>query len=346
MPGALISSPHIVRPQRVDRIMLQVILGLVPGAIAMTWYFGWGLAINMGLAATFAVGTEAAVLGLRRRPALPAVRDLSAVVTALLLAVSVPPTLPWWLTLTGVVFAIAVTKQLYGGLGNNPFNPAMAGYAFLLISFPLAMTSWPPPHMLAQHPLSFGDSLHLILTGSPPGHLSWDAITSATPLGEMRTQLGQDKTIDEIRRSPLWGDYGGRGWEWVANWFLAGGLFLLWRRVITWHIPASMLASLLVSAGLFWMFDPDTHPFPAFHLFSGGAMLGAFFIATDPVSGCTTKKGQVIFGGCVGVLVFAIRTWGGYPDGVAFAVLLMNAAAPLIDRYSRPRVFGQGRGGA
>ncbi|MEJ2387395.1 MAG: electron transport complex subunit RsxD [Chromatiaceae bacterium] len=345
MPAAVISPPHTVRPQRVDRIMLQVILGLVPGAIAMTWYFGWGLAINMVLATTFAVGTEAAVLRLRRRPALPAVRDLSAVVTALLLAVCVPPTLPWWLTLTGVVFAIAGTKQLYGGLGYNPFNPAMAGYAFLLISFPLAMASWPPPHMLAQYPLSFADSLHLTLTGEPPGHLSWDAITSATPLGEMRTQLGQDKTIDEIRRSPLWGDYGGRGWEWVANWFLAGGLFLLWRRVISWHVPVSMLASLLLVAGFLWMLDPDTHPFPAFHIFSGGAMLGAFFIATDPVSGCTTKKGQVVFGASIGVLVFAIRTWGGYPDGVAFAVLLMDAAAPLIDQCSRPRVFGQGKGG-
>ncbi|MGA7981364.1 MAG: electron transport complex subunit RsxD [Chromatiaceae bacterium] len=344
MPGVVISSPHSARPNRVDWIMLQVILGLIPGALAMTWYFGWGLLINMVLASVFAVGAEAAVLKLRGRPVLPAVRDLSAVVTALLFAIAVPPILPWWLTLFGMFFAIVLVKQLFGGLGYNPFNPAMAAYVFLLVSFPVAMTSWLPPDMLAQHPLSFGDSLHVILTGTAPSHLSWDAITSATPLGEMRTQLSQNHMIDEIRQSPLWGDFGGRGWEWIANWFLIGGLFLLWRRVITWHIPVSMLAALLIIAGFFWMLDPETHPFPAFHIFSGGAMLGAFFIATDPVSACTTKKGQIIFGASIGVLIFVIRSWGGYPDAVAFSVLLMNIAAPTIDYYTQPRVFGHGKG--
>jgi electron transport complex protein RnfD len=343
MTDVVVSSPHSARINRVDRVMLQVILALIPGTLAMTWFFGWGLLINMALAVTFAVAAEALVLHLRGRAVLPVVSDLSAVVTALLLAIAIPPILPWWLTLIGVLFAIVVVKQLYGGLGYNPFNPAMAAYVFLLISWPVAMTTWLPPQMLADQTLSFMDSLRAIFLGQAPGG-TWDAITAATPLGEMRNQLGQNRMIEEIRQSPLWGDFGGRGWEWVGNWFLVGGLYLLWKRVITWHIPVAFIAGLLIAAGMFWALDPQTHPFPAFHLFSGGAILGAFFIATDPVTACTTRKGQLIFGTSIGTLVFVIRTWGGYPDAVAFAVLLMNIAAPTIDYYTQPRVYGHQRG--
>jgi len=343
MADGIVSSPHGSRPNRVDRIMLEVILALIPGTLAMIWYFGWGILINLVLAGLFAVLTETVALKLRRRPALPALRDLSALVTALLFALAVPPTLPWWLTLLGMVFAIGVAKQLYGGLGYNPFNPAMVGYVFLLVSYPLAMTSWLPPYMLAEQSLDFIDSVRLIFTGTPPAGLTWDAVTMATPLDQMRTQLDRNLMIEEIRASPLWGDFGGRGWEWVGNWFLLGGIFLIWRRVISWHIPVSMLLGLLITAGFFWTLDPQTHPVPAFHLFSGGAILGAFFIATDPVSACTTPKGQLIFGAAIGVLVFVIRTWGGYPDAVAFCVLLMNIAAPTIDYYTQPRVLGHDR---
>jgi len=157
----------------------------------------------------------------------------------------------------------------------------------------------------------------------------------------MRSELSQNRMISEIRQSPLWGDFGGRGWEWIGNWFLLGGLFMIWRGVISWRIPASMLGALILVAGLFWAIDPETHPFPAFHMFSGGAILGAFFIATDPVSACTTPRGQLIYGALIGVFVFIIRTWGGYPDAVAFSVLLLNMAAPTIDYYTQPRVFGQ-----
>jgi electron transport complex protein RnfD len=343
MTGVVVSSPHSARVNRVDRVMLQVILALIPGILAMTWLFGWGLLINMGLAVTFAVGAEALVMRLRGRPARPALSDLTAVVTAVLFAIAVPPILPWWLTLIGMLFAIVVVKQLYGGLGYNPFNPAMAAYVLLLISYPVAMTTWLPPQMLADQTLTFADSLRAIFLGLAPGG-TWDAVTAATPLGEMRTQLGLNRMIDEIRQSPLWGDFGGRGWEWVGNWFLLGGIYLIWKRIITWHIPVAFIAGLLVMAGMFWVLDPQTHPFPAFHLFSGGAILGAFFIATDPVTACTTKKGQLIFGAAIGALVFVIRTWGGYPDAVAFAVLLMNIAAPTIDYYTQPRVFGHQRG--
>jgi len=340
MAGVIVSSPYGSGPNRVDRVMREVILAMIPGTVAMIWYFGWGILINLVLASLFAVLTEAVVLKLRGRPAWPAIRDLSALVTALLFALAVPPTLPWWLTLVGMVFAIGVAKQLYGGLGYNPFNPAMAGYIFLLVSYPVAMTSWLPPYMLAEHVLGFTDSVRLTFTGMPPEGLTWDAITMATPLDQMRTQLNQNRIIDEIRASPLWGDFGGRGWEWVGNCFLLGGVFLIWRRVIGWRIPVSMLLGLVLTAGFFWSLGPQTHPFPAFHMFSGGAILGAFFVATDPVSACTTPKGQLMFGAMIGVLVFVIRTWGGYPDAVAFAVLLLNIAAPTIDHYTQPRVFG------
>jgi electron transport complex protein RnfD len=249
--------------------------------------------------------------------------------------------LPWWQTVLGTVFAIVLAKQLFGGIGHNPFNPAMAGYVLLLVSFPVTMTRWLPPEVVSGHALSLADSLHIIFSGSPPAGQSWDAISSATPLDLMRTELSQNHMISEIRENPLWGDFGGRGWEWIGNWFLVGGLFLIWQRVISWRIPVSMLGGLLLIAGLFWVIDPETHPFPAFHLFSGGAILGAFFIATDPVSASTTPRGQLVYGALIGMFVFIIRTWGGYPDAVAFSVLLLNMAAPTIDYYTQPRIFGQ-----
>ena len=343
MRFAVQSSPHALAPASVTRVMGDVLLALVPGVVALWWYFGWGVLINIAVATTAAVGFEALAVRLRGRPVRPAISDLSAVVTACLFAIAVPPTLPWWLTVLGMGFAIIVVKQLYGGLGYNPFNPAMGAYVFLLISFPLAMTTWLPPVMLAEHTLSLGETLEVIFLGVPPAGLDWDAITMATPLDVMREKLSANQMISEIRQSPLWGDFGGRGWEWVGNWFLLGGLYLLWRKVITWHIPVAMLVAMLLFAGMFWAIDPETHPFPAFHLFSGGAILGAFFIATDPVSACTTQRGQLIYAALIGFLVVAIRNWGGYPDAVAFAVLLMNMAAPTIDHYTQPRVFGHGK---
>ncbi len=342
MKSTIVSSPHVPRVNRVDRGMLQVLLALVPGIVAMIWFFGWGVLINIVLAVSFAVAAEAAVMLARGRSPLAAIGDLSAVVSAVLFAISVPPILSWWLILLGILFAIVLVKQLYGGIGYNPFNPAMAGYAFLLVSYPVAMTTWLEPSMLAEHSLSFMESLRVTLSGTLPPGLDWDVISSATPLDEMRGQLDLGMTMEQIRQSPLWGILGGHGWEWIGGWFLLGGIYLLWRRIITWHIPVAMLLGLSVCAGVFWIIDPQTYPSPAFHLFSGAAILGAFFIATDPVTACTTKRGQFLFGVAIGVIVYAIRTWGGYPDAVAFAVLLMNIAAPTIDYYTQPRVFGHG----
>jgi electron transport complex protein RnfD len=336
------TSPHTGRPNRVDKVMLQVVLALIPGTLALIVYFGWGVLINIILAIASALAFEALVMKLRKRPPLPPLLDLSATVTALLFALAVPPLLPWWLVVLGMAFAIIMVKQMYGGLGYNPFNPAMAAYVLLLISYPVQMTSWLPPSLLAEQALGLGQVLSIKFAGMMPDGLTLDAITMATPLDEMRTKLDMNQMISEIRQSPLWGDFGGRGWEWVGNWFLLGGLWMVYKRTITWQIPFAFIAGLVGMAALFWLFDPESHPFPLFHLFSGGAILGAFFIATDPVTACTTRAGQLIYGAAIGVLVFIIRTWGGYPDAVAFAVLLMNMAAPTIDYYTRPRVYGHG----
>ncbi len=335
------SSPHLRGDNDVQRVMGQVLLALLPGIAALWWYFGWGVIVNLGLATVTAVLSEWVAVRLRGRDPRPVIADLSGILTAWLLAVAVPPLLPWWQTVLGTFFAIVVAKQLFGGLGYNPFNPAMAGYALLLISFPADMTRWLEPSVLSGHTVSLGEALDAIFRGLPPLPAGWDAVTGATPLDHMRTELSRDHLIGEIRRSPIWGHFGGRGWEWVANWFGLGGLFLLWRGIIGWRIPVSMLGSLLLVAGIFWVIDSDIHPFPAFHLFSGAAVLGAFFIATDPVTAATTPRGQLIYGALIGLLVFVIRTWGGYPDAVAFSVLLMNMAAPTIDYYTQPRVFGE-----
>ncbi len=168
-------------------------------------------------------------------------------------------------------------------------------------------------------------------------------MSAATPLDEMFSRLDQNATIPEILASPLWGDYGGRGWEWIGNWFLLGGLYMLWRGVITWRIPVAVLAGLLIPAGIFWLSTLRPSPSGLPH-FAGGTILGAFFIATDPVTACTTPRGRLLYGAAIGLIILAIRHWGGYPDAVAFAVLLMNIAAPTIDYYTQPRVFGHRRG--
>jgi electron transport complex protein RnfD len=336
------SSPHSIRPNRVDKVMLQVVMALLPGIGAMIFYFGWGVLINIILAIVSAMAFEALVVALRKRPVIPVLHDLSALVTALLFAIAIPPLLPWWLVVLGMAFAIIMVKQMYGGLGYNPFNPAMAAYVFLLISYPVAMTSWSPPGLLAQHTLTLEQILTFKFAGLLPTGLSFDAITMATPLDEMSTNIDRNIMISEIRQSPLWGDFGGLGWEWVGNWFLMGGIWMVYKRTITWQIPLAFLTGLVGMASLFWLFDSERFPFPLFHVFSGGAILGAFFIATDPVTASTTRAGQLIYGVAIGVSVYIIRTWGGYPDAVAFSVLLMNMAAPAIDYYTRPRTYGHG----
>jgi len=344
MPLQTPSSPHGHAHITVTQIMVRVALALLPGIAACAWFFGPGVIINIVFAIGVALVGEALMLKLRDRPLAPFLGDGSAVITAMLLAVALPPLSPWWLTLLGVLFAIVVGKQLFGGLGYNPFNPAMLGYVMLLISFPREMTSWLPPLSLNEHPLNWLETLQVIFGGGLPAGLSFDAVSMATPLDTMKTQLKLHHSVGQILGSgSLFGSLGGKGWEAVNLAFLAGGAWLLYKRIISWHIPAAMLGALAVMALIFYGMNPALHTSPLFHLFGGATMLGAFFIATDPVTAATTPRGRLYYGAGIGVLTYIIRTWGGYPDGVAFAVLLMNIAAPTIDYYTQPRVFGHGK---
>ncbi|RLA20763.1 MAG: electron transport complex subunit RsxD [Gammaproteobacteria bacterium] len=331
-------SPHIKPRNRVDKMMLQVLLALIPGALAMIWFFGWGILFNLLVASATAIACEALILKLRNKPVRSTLCDLSALLTGILLALALPPLAPWWLAFVGTAFAIIIAKQLYGGLGYNPFNPAMIGYVVLLISFPQQMTAWIPPSTIAATP-SFLESLQLLL-GLIPESLNIDAMTMATPLDTMKTELGINRTTGEIMDNELFGTFGGTGWEWIANAYLLGGIWLIYKRVISWHIPVALLFGLTAISFIFFLTGPDSHPYPFFHLFSGAIMLGAFFIATDPVTASTTPKGRLIYGFLIGLLIYIIRSYGGYPDAVAFAVLIMNLTVPLIDYYTQPRVFG------
>lgn len=324
-----------------------VLIAAVPGILVQAYFFGWGNLIQIAIAATTAWLTEIMVLRLRSRPALSIASDNSALLTGVLLGIALPPLLPFWMTVIATVFAIAVVKHMYGGLGHNIFNPAMAGYVLLLIAFPVAMTSWQPVQSLATHPMGFWDTLQLIFTGfSSDGYslqqarMTLDGFTAATPLDTLKTDLREGLTAAESQQKPIFGYVAGLGWEWVNIAFLVGGLYLAKRRLIAWAIPGGFLASLFVCSLLGFALHPDGTASPLVHLFGGATMLGAFFIATDPVSACTTPKGRWLFGALIGALVYAIRTWGGYPDAVAFAVLLANMCVSLIDYYSQPRTYG------
>ncbi|PSW21070.1 electron transport complex subunit RsxD [Photobacterium sanctipauli] len=341
------SSPHAHSRRSTSSLMRTVILCSLLGVATQWYFFGWGVLIQVVLAGSCAVAAEALIVKLRNRPLTPYLRDNSALLTGVLLGISIPPLAPWWITVIGVVFAIIIAKHLYGGLGQNLFNPAMVAYVVLLISFPLQMTTWLPPVSLSAEPVSFMDSLSAIMTGFTQDgfsvhqlRVSVDGVTMATPLDTLKTSLTTGHTTTEILSGPVFGTIAGVGWEWVNIAFLVGGVIMLKMRVIQWHIPAGMLGMLFLMSTLGFLISPDNSASPLFHLFSGATMLGAFFIATDPVSASTTVKGRLIFGALIGLLVFLIRTFGGFPDGVAFSVLLANMCVPLIDYYTRPRTYG------
>jgi len=338
MPLSRLSSPFLAGTNRVTLQMLQLLAALIPAIIAIVYFFGPSVLINITLAVVVALLAEALMLWLRQRPLKPFLTDGSAVVTAVLFAIAIPPLAPWWLTVIGILFAIIFAKHLYGGLGYNPFNPAMIAYVLLLISFPLEMTTWLPVNSLSEQPLDISAAFQFIFNGQLASSI--DAVSGATPLDAMKTQIGLNQIPVHIFQEPVFGLWGGKGWEWINVWLAVGGVFLLYRRVISWHIPVAMLAGLSAISLVTWLIAPEMTASPLFHLFSGGTMLGAFFIATDPVTAATTIKGKLVFGAGVGLLTYIIRIWGGYPDGVAFAVLIMNMLVPLIDYYTQPRVYG------
>ena len=332
-------APFILDRSSVTQVMAWVLVALLPGIAAYIWLFGPGILVTLSLATATALAAEAAMLRARGYPAKPFLTDLSAIVTAWLLALSLPTLAPWWLIVTGTLFAIVVAKHLYGGLGQNIFNPAMVGYAVLIVSFPVQMTQWAGPVELTATSLTFTQSATVIFGGDVP-KATLDAVTMATPLDTLRTGLLQQLTVDEIMPKPIFGHYGGTGFEWLAGAFLVGGLLLWALRIISWQVPVAFLAGIWLTAGFLHFFDAGRFGAPWFHLFAPSVMLGAFFIATDPVSGATTPRGKLIFGFGAGLLTIIIRTWGGFPDGVAFAILLMNLSVPLIDTWTQPRIYG------
>lgn len=349
----LSSSPHQHVQRNTGQVMQLLLLALIPGILLQTWFYGWGTLIQITLAIATAVITEAAILEIRKRDFELAIKDYSAVVTAVLLAISIPPFAPWWIIVIGTFFAIAIVKQLYGGLGFNVFNPAMAAYVMLLVSFPVQMTQWLPPSSLTQYSHDFWDAIYLVFTkfsveGFSIAQLQTDidGFTMATPLDTVKTGLTQGFTYSEGLEHRIF-DSVINGLSvsssWISLAYLAGGLFLLKQKVINWHIPVSLICAVLVCALIMSLIDADIYPSSSFHLFNASIMLGAFFIATDPVSASTTNKGRLIFGASIGVLVYVVRTWGGYPDAMAFAVLIMNMSVPLIDYYTRPRTYGHQR---
>lgn len=343
-----VAGPYTHTGSSVGRTMGLVILALLPATLFGLYQFGWPAIFLLCITLLTAVLAEAASLRLAGKPAKPYLLDGSALLTGLLLAMSLPPRAPWWIGVTGGLLAIVVGKQVFGGIGQNLFNPAMVARVALLISFPLEMTLFhPPAPLLSAGAPGFWEGL--AITFGLPGQI--DAVSSASTLGHIKTELGRGLDIHQIAAGvdSLWrqalGTTAGSLGETSTLLILLGGLFLLYKRIIGWQIPLAMLAGLALPAAALHFVDPDHFPGPVTHLLSGGAMLGAFFIATDLVTSPVTARGQLLFGAGCGLLVYVIRTFAGYPEGVAFAVLLMNACTPLIDHYITPRIYGRDRKG-
>ncbi|WEL54513.1 RnfABCDGE type electron transport complex subunit D [Pseudomonas kermanshahensis] len=321
-------NPIKAKPDpRLRTSMGLVLLACAPGLLALLWVQGWGLLCNLLLCASAALLCEALLLALRGQPVRVTLSDGSALVTAVLLAAALPALAPWWLPMVAAGVAIGVGKQAFGGVGRNLFNPAMVGYAFVLLSFPLQINHWP------GHATGLFESLQQVVGGGE--HI--DAWAQPTILDGLRHN--RSLTIDELFAShPGFGSIGGRGSEWVNVAFLLGGLFLLQRKVFSWHAPVGLLAGLLLFSLLGWNGSgSDSNGSPLLHLFSGSTMLAAFFIATEPVSSPKSEWAKLLFGFGTGLLIYLIRTWGSYPDGTAFAILLMNLMVPSLERLALRR---------
>lgn len=329
---AIIDSPAIKERSTVSMLMFTVILGLLPPLFLQIGFFGYQILGNLFFGIGFALFLEAVCLKLRNYPIRPFILDGSAFVTAWLLIISVPANIPIWTLLIGIFFSIVVAKHAYGGIGSNPFNPAMIGYAVLLISFPKIMTNWP---------ISDGFEIRNFIQFSQFFSIAnineaYDAIVSATPLDQIKTSLFLGKEVNAlpISLSTL------SSYQMIAILYFLGGLFLVYKKVITWHLPLSLILSIYTFSGLLHLYDQNTYMSPLFHLLNGATFLAAFFIITDPVSSPTTLKGKIIFGILIGLITVIIRNYGGYPDGIAFAVIFMNICVPLIEKFTQPKVFG------
>jgi len=316
-------------PASVTITMQLVLLALLPGCLVFIAHNGWGSIFNLLLAIASALFFESIAQLLRKRPVFEALNDYTAIVTAVLIALCLPPLLPWWIPVLATGFAILLAKHAFGGIGHNLFNPAMTGYAIILISFPLDLSLWlQQPDLFAT---SFADSLKATFNGGITNIQNWDGLTGATALDQHRS-LRIDGTDSQTLNGLTNGVFGARQSEWINLAYLGGGLFLIKTRVISWHIPAGFLGALLVAVVLHNLFS-DNPVSVAVNVFGGATMLCAFFISTDPVSAAASKRGRLIYAALTGFLVYLIRTYGAYPDGVAFAVLLANSTVPLLDRF-------------
>jgi len=318
-------SPHIHGDNETKKIMYGVVYAMIPAMLVSIYYFGLDAMRVLLLAAASAIFFEWVIQKYMIKGPIT-VTDGSALVTGILLAFNVPSNLPSWMVIVGALVAIGMAKMSFGGLGKNVFNPALVARVFLLISFPVQMTSWPKPHAII--------------------HGLTDAITGPTPLGIVKEGLRAGQTISELKpelptyMQELMGQMGGSMGEVSAIALILGGIYMLFKKIITWHIPVSMLLTVVIFTGILWGIDPQHYADPVFHLLTGGMLLGAIFMATDMVTSPMTHGGQIVFGIGVGVLTILIRIWGAYPEGVSFAILLMNAVVPLINRGFKPRRFG------
>ena len=345
----VVAAPYTYVSKNVGNVMSWVMIALAPATLYGFWLYGWPAIFLWTITILSTLAGEAFCLRLMDKPAKPVLKDCSAALTGWLLAVSLPPWAPWWVGVIGGLFGAIFGKQVFGGLGQNPFNPAMVARVVLLISFPVQMTSWVSPlPITAVDAPSLHQGLMITLTGIPK---SFDAIASASLLGFAKTEMSRG--VDLLHAfgeatAPVLSFEGfrqGSLGETASLLVAGGGLLLLWLRIISWHIPASVLAGVVIPALIANGVDPE-HYLPATtHLLSGGIILGAFFIATDYVTSPNTHLGQILFGLGVGLLTWIIRTWGGYPEGVAFAVMLMNIMTPIIDRVCKPRIYGRTRAG-
>jgi len=319
-------SPHLHGDQTIKKIMWGVVIALIPAMLVSFWYFGIGALLLTLVSVLTCVVVEFIIQKyLLKEP--NSIGNGSAVITGILLALNVPSNLPVWMIVVGAIVSIAVAKMTFGGLGKNPFNPALVGRVFMLISFPVDMTSWPLPIVNRT-----------VLV---------DAVTGPTSLGVVKEGLAKgDAMTDVMSRVPsyvdmLLGNMGGSFGEVSAIALILGGLFMLIRKIITWHIPVTFIGTVFAFTGLLYLIDPTQYVDPVFHLLAGGLMLGAIFMATDMVTSPMTKTGMVIFGIGCGLLTVLIRVWGAYPEGVSFAILIMNALVPLINKGFKPKKFGE-----
>ncbi|WGE31170.1 electron transport complex subunit RsxD [Actinobacillus genomosp. 2] len=345
----MVSSPHTHSSNLTAKFMLWVMVAMLPALGMQVYFFGYGVIIQLVIAIFLAILIEVTLAKLRKKPTAFYVADLSGLLTAAILAMSIPPYAPYWIMVIGVIVALLLAKHSYGGLGQNLFNPAMVAYALLLVSFPVQMTGWLVPINLLNEPPTFADAISLVFSGVTSDGFSVhqllgsvDGIAQATPLDSAKTSM-QKLGIEGILQSPIFSGMFANGWLQINLAFLAGGLLLIYKRIIHWQIPVAMLAIFALLSGLTDLLLPHTHLNVVSQLVSGAMMFGAFFIATDPVTASITPRGKLIFGGLIGLFVYLIRYYGNYPDAVAFSVLLANICVPLIDHYTQPRLYGTGR---